>query len=62
MAAVAAFLTSLGGLDLSGIISLLPESVAQAFAIAFPSLAGVVHLLTRYRRVLDPMETPVGAP
>ena len=45
VAAVAAFLTTLGGLDLSGIISLLPESVAQAFAIAFPSLAGVVHLL-----------------
>ena len=45
MAAVAAFLTTLGGLDLSGIITLLPESVAQAFAIAFPSLAGVVHLL-----------------
>ena len=42
---MAAFLTTLGGLDLSGVISLLPESVAQAFAIAFPSLAGVVHLL-----------------
>ena len=45
LAAVAAFLTTIGGLDLSGIISLLPDSVATGFAVALPSLAGVVHLL-----------------
>ena len=45
LAAVAAFLSTIGGLDLSGIISLLPDSVATGFAVALPSLAGVVHLL-----------------
>ncbi|RYD39439.1 MAG: hypothetical protein EOP83_36780 [Verrucomicrobiaceae bacterium] len=45
IAALAAFLTTIGGLDLSGIISLLPDTVATGFAVALPSLAGVVHLL-----------------
>ena len=45
LAAVAAFLTMLGGLDLAEIISVLPEKVATVFATALPLLAGFVHLI-----------------
>lgn len=40
LAAVAAFPTMLGGLDLSGIVSILPNDVATGFAAALPLLAG----------------------
>lgn len=53
LAAVAAFLTMLGGLDLSGIIDVLPPKVATGFATALPLLAGVVHLLNALGDFLD---------
>ena len=45
LAAVAAFLTLLGGLDLSGFITLLPDNLATGFATALPLLAGITHLV-----------------
>ncbi|WP_193211449.1 hypothetical protein [Luteolibacter marinus] len=42
---MAAFLTLLGGLDLSGIIDVLPAKVATGLATALQLLAGLVHLV-----------------
>lgn len=53
LAAVAAFLTFLGGLDLSGIVSVLPNEIATGFATAFPLLAGVVHLVKAFGDFAD---------
>jgi succinate dehydrogenase hydrophobic anchor subunit len=53
LAAVAAFLTMLGGLDLSGIIDVLPPKVATGFATALPLLAGIVHLLNALGDFID---------
>ena len=53
LAAVAAFLTLLGGLDLSGIIDVLPPKVATGLATALPLLAGVVHLINALGDFLD---------
>lgn len=43
LASGAAILTVLGGLDLSGIISLLPSEVATGFSVALPALAAILH-------------------
>lgn len=53
LAAAAAFLTLLGGLDLSGIVSILPAPVATGFATALPLLAGIVHLIKAFGDFLD---------
>ncbi len=53
LAAVAAILTFLGGLDLSGIASILPDTVATAFATALPLFAGVVHLVKALADLID---------
>lgn len=45
LASVAAFLTAVGGADLAGFISLLPDDWATGFVTILPSLAGVVHFL-----------------
>lgn len=43
LAAVAAILTVIGGLDLSGIINLLPANVATGFSVALPAIAALAH-------------------
>lgn len=53
LAAVAAFLTLLGGLDLSGIIDVLPPRVATWLATALPLLAGIVHLIRALGDFID---------
>jgi hypothetical protein len=50
---VAAFLTMLGGLDLSGFIDVLPPKVATGFATALPLLAGIVHLINALGDFID---------
>ena len=45
LAAIAAFLTFVGGLDLAGIIGFLPDVVATGFATALLLFAGNVHLI-----------------
>ena len=50
---MAAFLTLLGGLDLSGIIDVLPPQVATGLATALPLLAGVVHLIRALGDFID---------
>jgi hypothetical protein len=45
LAAVADFLMMLGGLDLSDIVSILPNDVAAGFATPLALLAGVVHVI-----------------
>lgn len=46
LAGVLALLTFVGGLDLTGIITLLPDPVAKALVLALPLLAGFKHLVT----------------
>lgn len=53
LASVAAFLTLLGGLDLSGFITLLPDDVATGFATALPLLAGITHLVKTFGDFAD---------
>lgn len=43
----------LGGLDLSGIIDVLPPKVATGFATALPLLAGIVHLIKALGDFID---------
>lgn len=43
LASGAAILTVLGGLDLSGLVSILPAPVATGFSVALPALAAVLH-------------------
>lgn len=45
LAAVAAVLTVLGGLDLSGILSLFPDHVATGLATVLPGIAALVHVV-----------------
>ena len=45
LAAIAALLTALGGLDLSGVVNVLPEPLAAGLATALPMLVGIVHLI-----------------
>ncbi|MCW1887700.1 hypothetical protein OKA04_23385 [Luteolibacter flavescens] len=45
LAAIAAFLTVLGGLDLSGMIHLFPNEVATGLTTALPALAVLTHLI-----------------
>jgi hypothetical protein len=45
LAAVAAVLTVLGGLDLSGMVHLFPDNVATGLATILPGLAAAVHLV-----------------
>ena len=53
LAAVAAFLTFVGGLDLAGIVGFLPDTVATGFATALPLLAGIVHLIKALGDFID---------
>jgi len=53
LASVAAFLTLLGGLDLSGFITLLPDNLATGFATALPLLAGITHLVKTFGDFAD---------
>ena len=53
LASVAAFLTVLGGLDLSGIITLLPDKTAVALATVLPTLAGLTHLVKSFADFAD---------
>lgn len=53
LAAVAAVLTVLGGLDLSGIVHLFPDNVATGLATVLPGLAAVVHLVNTLADAID---------
>jgi hypothetical protein len=53
LAAIAAVLTVLGGLDLSGIVHLFPDHVATGLATILPSFAAVVHLIRTIGDVVD---------
>lgn len=43
--AIGAFLTGIGGLDLSGVIDLLPPQVARVLATALPLSAALAHVI-----------------
>lgn len=45
LSGILALLTVVGGLDLTGFITLLPDNVATAFVIGLPALAGFKHLI-----------------
>lgn len=45
IATVAAVLSAVGGADLAGFVSLLPENWAAAFAVALPVVAAFKHFL-----------------
>lgn len=45
LAAAAAFLTVLAGLDLSGIVHAMPDTWATGIATILPTLAGLVHFM-----------------
>ena len=45
LSGILALLTVVGGLDLTGLITLLPDNVAKVFVIGLPALAGIKHLI-----------------
>jgi hypothetical protein len=53
IATVAAVLSAIGGADLAGFISLLPDSWASAFAVALPALAAFKHFLDIFGDIAD---------
>lgn len=53
LAALAAVLTVIGSLDLSGILPILPDQVALVLATALPGLAAVVHTIKTIGDALD---------
>lgn len=53
LAAAAAFLTVLAGLDLSGIVHALPDTVATGIATVVPLLAGLRYLVVALADFVD---------